>query len=89
MKQKSSIRNFVPNVKVIRRQVVNESHPIVQQLVKEYEYDLDASIKAVHLYGTKQGAMDYLARREGDSEDEESSELLLQPAIQERYGSVV
>ena len=44
---------------------------MVQQLVEEYEYDLDASIEAVVLFGTKQGAMDYLAGKEGDSGNEE------------------
>ena len=78
----------VPKVKVIHWQIINESHPVVQQLVEEYEYDLDASIEAVQLFGSVQGAMDYLAGKEGDSEDEEMiapNAALLEPALEERY----
>ena len=66
----SSNPTIIPKVKVVHRHIINESHPVVQQLVEEYEYDLDASIEAVQLFGTKERAMDYLARKEGDSEDE-------------------
>ena len=84
----SSSGEVVPKVKVIHRQIINESHPVVQQLVDEYEYDLDASIEAVQLFGSKQGAMDYLAGKEGDSGDEEMiapNAALLEPALEERY----
>ena len=88
MKQKASSSNVVvPKVKVIHRQIISESHPVVQQLVEEYEYDLEASIEAVQLFGTKQGAMDYLAGKEGDSRDEEMiapSATILEPAVEER-----
>jgi hypothetical protein len=54
-------------VKVIYRQVINESHPAVQQLVDEFEYDLEASIEAVRLCGGNVNkAMDYLARKDTD-----------------------
>ena len=89
VKQKTSSSNeVVPKVKVVHRQIINESHPVVQQLVEEYEYDLDASVEAVQLFGTKQGAMDYLAGKEGDSGDEERiapSATILEPAAEERY----
>ena len=89
MKQKASSSNeVIPKVKVVHRQIINESHPVVQQLVEEYEYDLDASIEAVQLFGTKQMAMDYLAGKEGDSGDEEMiapSAAILEPAAEERY----
>ena len=84
MKQKFFVSNTAPKVKVIHQQVINESHPVVQQLVEEYDYDLDVSIKAVQLYGTKLRAMDYLARREGGSEDEEPCTMLLEPPVHER-----
>lgn len=53
-------------IKVIHRQIINESHPAVKQLVEEYEYDLEASIEAVRLCGTVNEAMDYLARKGSD-----------------------
>jgi hypothetical protein len=84
----SSSSEVITKVKVIHRQIINESHPVVQQLVDEYEYDLDASIEAVVLFGTKQRAMDYLAGKEGDSGDEEMiapRAALLEPALEERY----
>jgi hypothetical protein len=84
----SSSSEVVPKVKVIHRQIINESHPVVQQLVEEYEYDLDASIEAVQIFGSRQAAMDYLAGKEGDSEDEEMiapNASLLEPALEERY----
>ena len=59
--------SIIPKVKVVHRQIINESHPVVQQLVEEYEYDLDASIEAVQLFGSMQAAMDYLVGKEGDS----------------------
>ena len=62
-----------PSVKIIRRQIINESHPIVQQLVNEFEYDLDDSIEAVQLLGTLDRAMDYLARKEGENGSEEDT----------------
>lgn len=67
----SSNTVIIPKVKVVHRRIINELHPVVQQLVEEYEYNLDASIEAVQLFGTKERAMDYLARKEGDSDDEE------------------
>lgn len=85
----SSSSEVIPKVKVIHRQIINESHPVVQQLVEEYEYDLDASIEAVQIFnGSKQAAMDYLAGKEGDSGDEEMiapNAALLEPALEERY----
>ena len=84
----SSISEVIPKVKVIHRQIINESHPVVQLLVEEYEYDLDASIEAVQIFGSKQAAMDYLAGKEGDSGDEEMiapNAALLEPALEERY----
>jgi hypothetical protein len=82
----SSSSGVVPKVKVIHRQIINESHPVVQQLVEEYEYDLDASIEAVVLFGTLQRAMDYLAGKEGDSGDEmiAPSAALPEPTLEER-----
>ena len=62
-------------VKVIYKPIVNESHPVVRQLVEE-EYDLDASIEAVRLFGTLEKAMDYLAKKETESGDDE-----VQPSI--------
>ena len=53
-------------MKVICRQIINESHPAVQQLVEEFEYDLEASIEAVRLCGNVNKAMDYLARKDTD-----------------------
>ena len=61
---------------------------MVQELVEEYEYDLDASIEAVQLFGTKERAMDYMARKEGGSEDEEvitPSAPILETTPDERY----
>ena len=60
---------------------------MVQQLVEEYEYDLDAVIEAVQLFGIKERAMDYLAGKEGDIGDEEMippSVAVLEPAVEER-----
>ncbi len=57
---------------------------MVQQLVEVYEYDLNASIEAVQLFGTKERAMDYLARKEGDSEDEETITPIVEPTPDER-----
>ena len=58
-------------LKVVHKPLTNESHPVVQQLVEE-EYDLDASIEAVQLFGTLEKAIDYLATKDADSGDEES-----------------
>lgn len=57
-------------VKVVYKPIVNESHPVVQQLTDE-EYDLDASIEAVRLFGTLEKAMDYLAKKDTESGDDE------------------
>ena len=59
-----------PKVKVVHRQIINASHPIVQQLVDEYEYDLEPAIEAVRLCRDVNMALDYLARKE--TEDVES-----------------
>ena len=71
VKRKSSPTALSPKVKVVHRQIIIESHPAVQQLVDEYEYDLEASIEAVRLCrGDVNKAMDYLARK--DAEDGEN-----------------
>ena len=65
-----------PKVKVVHRQVINESHPLVQQLVEEYEYDIELSIEAVRLCGKDfEKAMDYLATRCTDTGDEVIAEV--------------
>ena len=51
-------------MKVVHRQIINESHPVVQQLVDVYGYDLEASSEVVQLFGTLERAMDYLTRRD-------------------------
>ena len=85
VKQKeSSSPIIIPKVKVVHRHIINESHPVVQQLVEKYDYDLNASIEAVQLFGTKERAMDYLARKEGDSEDEEMITPIIEPTPDER-----
>ena len=71
MKQKASSTNIIPKVKIVHRHIINESHPVVQQLVEEYEYDLESSIEAVQLFETLERAMDYLARKEADNDGEE------------------
>ena len=62
-------------VKVVYKPIVSESHPVVQQLVEE-EYDLDASIEAVRLFGTLEKAMDYLAKKETESGDDEAQPFI-------------
>ena len=64
-----------PKVKIIHRQIINESHPAVQQLVEEYEYDLEASIEAVRLCGNVNKAMDYLARKDTEEGEDIISEF--------------
>ena len=80
MKRKSSPAAMSPKVKVVHRQIINESHPAVQQLVDEYEYDLEASIEAVRLCrGDVNKAMDYLARK--DTEDGEDIVAEFKPML--------
>ena len=61
-------------MKVTHRQI-NEFHPAVQQLVNEYEYDLEAAIEAVKLYGNVDEAMDYLIRKEADNGEDKIPEF--------------
>ena len=76
VQQKSSPVALSPKVKVVHRQIINESHPVVQQLVEEYEYDLEPSIEAVRLSGGNlEGAMNYLARLDTEDGDEILAEL--------------
>ena len=87
VKQKSSPTTIIPKVKIVHRHIINESHPVVQQLVEEYEYDLDASIEAVQLFGMLDRAMDYLARKDADDEDEEAvtpKVAIVEPTADER-----
>ena len=61
MKRESFPSATSPKVKIVHRQIIDESHPAVQQLVDEYEYDLEASIEAVLLCeGDVTKAMNYL-----------------------------
>ena len=64
-----------PEVKVIHREIINESHSVVQQLVNEFYYKLSDSIEAVQLYGNLQSAMDYLAAKDIKNKDEEHSKV--------------
>ena len=67
-------------MKVVHRQIINESHPAVQELVEEYEYDLEAAIEAVRLCGgALDKAMDYLARK--DTEDGEDIIAEFEPVL--------
>ena len=52
-----------PEIKVVYKEAINKSHPLVQELVDDHGHDLEASIEAVQLYPNNlQGAMDHLAR---------------------------
>jgi hypothetical protein len=60
-----------PEVKIVYRLIINESHPGVQQLVEEYEHELEESIEAVRLCGgSVHKAMDYLARKDTDERED-------------------
>lgn len=79
VKRKSPVATS-PGVKVVHRQIINESHPAVQQLVEEYEYDLEAAIEAVRLCGGDiNKAMDYMANK--DTENGEDILAEIQPML--------
>ena len=64
--QKSPPTNL--SLKIIVRQLVDESHPVVQQLL-EADFDLDKSIDAVQQHGELGPAMDYIiATKDGSDE---------------------
>ena len=80
MKRKSSPVALSPKVKVVHRQIINESHPAVQELVDEYEYDLEAAIEAVRLCrGDLNKAMDYLERKNTENGEDVAAEF--QPTL--------
>jgi hypothetical protein len=69
-----------PRVKVVHRKIINESHPAVQELVEEYDFDLEAAIEAVRLCrGDVNKAMDYLTRR--DTEDGQDTVAEFKPML--------
>ena len=76
------------HVKVVHKQIINESHPIVLKLV-ENDYDLEDSIDAVRRCGAKgtlQEAMDYLDSKDIGSESpttEFSSPVMLEVPAEE------
>ena len=70
--------------KVIYKQVINESHSIVQQLL-EAEYEVDESIEAVQLFGSLDKAMDYLARKDGGDEEAVAPVTSVAPITDGRY----
>lgn len=87
MKRKTSPVAVATEVKIVHRRVINESHPVVQQLVDEFEYDMEASIEAVQLFETLEKAMDYLARKDignGDEETVTPAVAVVGPTIDER-----
>ena len=64
-----------PKVKVVHRQIINESHQAVQELVDEYEHDLEDAIEAVRFCGGDiNKAMDYLAKKDTQSGEENVAE---------------
>ena len=78
----------VSDVTVVYRKIINESHPLVRQLVDEFEYDLEASIEAVQLFGTLDKALDYLAKKDAENDGETAITLSLPvsgPIPEERY----
>ena len=82
-------------VKVVHRQIINESHPIVQKLL-ENDYDVEDSIDAVRTCGgSLQKAMDYLDSKNIESETPNSeflptltlNEVLVEDPLNDRYAS--
>ena len=72
-KHKSAVS---PKVKVVHRQIINETHPAVQELIEEYEYDVEAAIEAVrHCGGALDKTLDYLARKDTENEEDILSEF--------------
>lgn len=52
-----------PEIKIVYKEGINKSHPLVHELVDDYGHNLEASIEAVRFYPNDlQGAMDHLAR---------------------------
>ena len=74
-KEESSPAALGPKVRIVYRQIINESHPAVQQLVEVYEYDLESSIEAVRLCGNVNKAIDYLAKKDTDDGEDTMAEF--------------
>lgn len=70
VKHKLSSHAPPPKVKVINRQIVSESHPVVQQLVDDFDYGLEDAIEAVQLFRNLESAMDYLAMKDAKCDSE-------------------
>ena len=91
MKHQTSPAVISPTVKIVHKQIINESHPIVQQLVDVFEYNLADSIEAVQLLGTQDRAVDYLASKDAENSNEEdvTPPVVTEPTPEERYFCII
>ena len=79
--ENTTITNWI---QIIDRSNVTKSHPVVEQLVGEFEYELSTSIEAVKLCGGSLAkALEYLSEIEG--EDPSAAQEVLQAVAEERY----
>ena len=53
-------------VKTIHKQIIDELHPDVQELVNEYDYMVEDAVESIQLCGSLDKAMDYLTKKESE-----------------------
>ena len=77
-----------PEMKIVYKDAINKSHPLVQELVDDHGYDLEASIEAVRLNPNDlQGAMDHLAHSKSARSNASSSTIVRSSANGLQTGS--
>ena len=77
-----------PEMKIVYKDVINKSHPLVQELIDDHGYDLEASIEAVRLnLNDLQGAMDHLAHSKSTRSNASSSTIVRSSANGLQTGS--
>ena len=77
-----------PEMKIVYKDAINKSHPLVQELVDDHGYDLEASIEAVRLNPNDlQGAMDHLAHSKSTRSNASSSTIVRSSANGLQTGS--
>ena len=78
----------IPVIRTIHKPIIDEIHPVVQELVSEYEYEVEDAVEAVQLCGSLNKAMDYLTKKENEEDSGDNwIQVTWEPDTDERYNA--
>ena len=75
---------IVSAVKTIHKRIIDDTHSVVQELVNDYDYEVEDAIEAVQLCGSLNKAIDFLTKKENEGSEGHWLQATWEPDTEER-----